>query len=227
VRSHWVAEGHPIREFRAFKSLAREHECLVDIGAAEGIFSAAFCALTGRTAWAFEPSPKMYGRLEGLIDLNRGLDIKPFNVALGTVVGLQPVRAYPDGQFGAVAESAPTTSKMTVTTLDLFCEEHDLAPDFAKIDVEGMELAVLRGGAATFRHSVRTIVLEVHGSMLLGGEPTAEVQSVLADLGFDLFDLDFKRIRDLPAYVADKPELVSNYAIVVCRKGPKSDAAAA
>ena len=217
VKSHWVTEGHPIREFRAFKAVAHQHSCLVDVGAAEGIFSAAFCALTGRTAWAFEPSPTMLGRLSGLRSLNPSFDIRASNLALGAHPGTQAVYEYLDGQFSGVTDETATTIAR-VTTLDAFCSEHGIAPDLVKIDVEGMELAVLRGGASTFRRSVETILLEVHGAMLLGGESTDDVQRELRDLGFDLFDLDFRPIRDLPAFIAAEPEIVANYAIIVCRK---------
>src|SRR4051794_15158446 len=43
VTSHWVKAAQAIKELRAFRKLAPMHACFVDIGAAEGIFSAAFC----------------------------------------------------------------------------------------------------------------------------------------------------------------------------------------
>src|SRR4051794_27856109 len=58
ITTHWVNYGHAIEELNAFKAVADDHKAFLDIGAAEGIFSAAFCALTGRRAWAFEPSPE-------------------------------------------------------------------------------------------------------------------------------------------------------------------------
>ncbi len=112
VRSHWVTSGQGIRELRAFRRIAPGHSMFLDIGAGAGIFSAAFCALTGNQACAFEPSPTMFGRLTALIDLNPSFKIAPFNLALGAVSGTQPVSSYADSQFRGIHEDERATETM-------------------------------------------------------------------------------------------------------------------
>jgi len=217
IRSHWVDYAHGVQELRAFKGLAAGHNELLDIGAAEGIYSAAFCALTGRRAWALEPSPEMYGRLRGLCDLNSSFEIETCQIAVGATAGHRAVRLYPDGQFSGVGAS--DGEAMDVTTLDEFTAERELAPDLAKIDVEGMELDVLRGGERTFRDSVQAILLEVHYDLLAQqGQSVRELQSLLADYGFSLEDLDAAPIEDLERFTQANPEPVPGYTIVVCRR---------
>jgi FkbM family methyltransferase len=218
VRSHWVDYGHGIEELGAFRRLAPDHHLLLDIGAAEGIYAAAFCALTGRRACAFEPSPEMFGRLERICHINPTLSIAPFKLALGAGVGQRSVQQYTDGQFSGVGAPA-TGHTMAVSTLDIFLDSHDLAPDFAKIDVEGMEFEVLRGGERAFRGPIRTIVLEVHYHALAQlGETTAGLQRLLEDYGFALEDLAGVEISDLDAFSRARPERIPGYTVVVARK---------
>jgi FkbM family methyltransferase len=218
VRSHWVDYGQSIKELDAFRRLAPEARVFFDIGAAEGIFSAAFCALTRNPAWAFEPSPEMFERLNALSAANPDFEIHPFNHGLGDGGVQRGVAQFADGQFsGATAEVS--TDVMAIQPLDAFVAEHGVTPDFVKIDVEGMELDVLRGGRETFRDSVTSLILEVHGHGLQQlGESVGAVDQFLIELGFVLHSLDFEPIERLEQFMADDRELVPGYTIVVCCK---------
>jgi FkbM family methyltransferase len=211
--------GHGIKELRAFRHLAPRHRVLFDVGAAEGIFSAAFCAMTGGLSKAFEPSPVMFRRLLDLRAVNRDLDIRAINTALGDTPGMLRARPYSDGQFSAVGDAGDDWSEMSVATLDDVVREDGTAPDLVKVDVEGMELAVVRGGSQTLATSVRTIFLEVHyDAMAQRGESPQDLQGALADLGFRLWSLDLVPIPDLAAYLGREREMVPGYAIVIGRK---------
>ncbi len=221
VRSHWVSSGQGIAELRAFTRVAPGHSTFLDIGAGSGIFSAAFCALTGHQAWAFEPAPVKFEALLSLIELNPGFEIEAVNVGLGGTDGNQLVTRCQAGElFRAVDESAAVTATetMPVQTLDGFVELHGLTPDLAKIDVDGMELDALRGGAETLRRTVNTLMLEVHPSLLMRGESVSDVQSLLTDLGFRLFTLDFHPISSLAEHIEADPELQGGVKNIVCRK---------
>jgi FkbM family methyltransferase len=215
VRSHWVDAGQGTPELDAFKRLAPGHATLLDIGAARGIFSAAFCALTDGHAYAFEPSPTMFEGLEALIELNPEFKITPAKIALGAVAGSQLVETH-GAQFRGVRSAEANGAAMEVETLDDFVARHDLAPDFVKIDVEGMELEVLRGGAETFSGPVEVIMLEVHPRILMKGESVSDIQVLLAGFGFSLFTLDLAPIADLDRHLRPRRGLPPRATNIVC-----------
>jgi FkbM family methyltransferase len=219
VRSHWVEYAHGILEMNAFKRLAVEHQLLLDVGAAEGIFSAAFCALTGRSAWAFEPSPDKFANLEDLRRLNPTLAIQAVNLGLDAHSGQRGFTRGADGQFSGVIQPSREAITIPVMTIDEFVAKRELAPDFVKIDVEGMELDVLRGGDQTFRECVRTIILELHYDALVRhGQATSEVQGLVECYGFHLESLEGDPIGDLARYATTHPEALPGYTVVVCRR---------
>lgn len=65
-------------------------------------------------------------------------------------------------------------------TLDSYCDQHQMVVDFMKIDVEGHELAVLKGATKTMK-GMRALMVEV-------SEDYHEVSTLLRDNEFDIFD---------------------------------------
>lgn len=217
--SHFVDRGRGTAEADAFKRLAAEHTTFLDIGAGAGLFAAAFCALTGNAAYAFEPAPANFARIRELMAANPPLAITAFNVALGARAGTQAVSApSPAGQFRGVADPDAATGTMTVDTLDGFVSTHRLEPDFAKVDVEGMELEVLRGGRHTFAASLRTVMLELHPRLLMGGASVADVEAQLRELGFQILTIELHPIPNLAEYVAARRGSAARAANIVARK---------
>ncbi|HEY4452198.1 MAG TPA: FkbM family methyltransferase [Solirubrobacteraceae bacterium] len=218
VRSHWVDHGQEMRELDAFRRLAPGHSTFLDIGAAQGIFSAAFCALTGGDAYAFEPSPSMFEELTALSGLNPQFHTTCLKFALGSVAGTQQAESH-GAQLRGVELGDGDSDRMVVETLDDFAGHRALSPDFVKIDVEGMELEVLRGGAETFSRLVEAIMLEVHPEMLMRGEAVSDVQALLERFGFKLFTLDFAPIASLASHMAGGRRLAPPSTNIVCAKG--------
>jgi FkbM family methyltransferase len=217
IESHLPDAPDASSELAVFMRLAEGHEMFLDIGAGAGVFAAVFCAVTGARAYVFEPSPEMFDRLSALLALNPGFAITPLEVALGAEAGVQAVEPH-GAQYRGVASASGDAQTMSVDTLDAFVARHALRPDFAKLDVEGMELDALRGGARTFAAHVDTLMLEVHPRILGSTDAVDRLQQLLRELGFELFTLAHESIADLTTIVHGRRGNLLRALNVVCVK---------
>jgi FkbM family methyltransferase len=221
LRTHLRGETAGASELDVFKQLASGRRAFLDIGAGSGVFTATFCALTGGRAHAFEPSPVMFGELSALIELNPELQMTVEKIALGeragTIAAEQHGRQY---RNVASAAGAEPSESMSVETLDAFVARHAIEADFAKVDVEGMELEVLRGGAKTFGESIQALMLEVHPRRLGSPQRLSELHRLLDELGFELLSLELAPIDDLAAYATGRGGGLQRAINVVGRRRP-------
>lgn len=88
------------------------------------------------------------------------------------------------------------TIQVSTTTLDQYCKQKNIELDVLKLDVQGGELNVLKGGRRQLEQSILAIVPEVHFVEEYINLPFfSEVDQYLRSLGFGLFDLELKRWR--------------------------------
>ena len=148
-----------LQEYRAFKEALRPGAVALDIGANLGCYSVLFGQWVGPTGkvFAFEPSPQTFAGLRRHISLNRlsGV-VVPVQAAVSDASGSAALSD--DGVPGTnrlicPAEAAEARRQLSVATVtvDDFCEREKIVPDLIKVDVEGLELAVLRGARRTIR----------------------------------------------------------------------------
>lgn len=124
---------------------------------------------------------------------------------------------YPPSDFFELVES----KSIDTISLDEFTENFDVAqPDFLKMDIQGAEYEVLKGGQLTLGNVVG-IFLETHLKELYVGEPLfPESHGMLTKLGFRLigceYDADFAgEIIELDlAYVRDINHLETEEKVV-------------
>ncbi len=187
-------------EMSGFLRYARGRSCLLDIGALYGDFSMIFCAMTGGTAFAIDPSPEAQGLLEKIMAVNPSLDIRPYAVALSSENGsLCMAREW----IHCVAvtdehDHQGETVQVRQATMDSFLTSLKMQPDTLKIDAEGFELDIIRGGADYLRKHQPRILRKRH----------QHVHDLVAELkasGFTIYHPDGKVIRD-PEKVLSKSE---------------------
>lgn len=146
----------------------------IDAGANVGCHALAMAAAVGEagSVLAFEPAPQSFRRLAANAALNGLPQLVPFAIALGERPGTLELASPPPGHAqhgmatfhadnlaGAVREIVRVP--VPVRTLDGVVADHALhRVDVIKVDVEGHELAVLRGAAGTLARHRPAIVFE-------------------------------------------------------------------
>ncbi|HEX5104367.1 MAG TPA: FkbM family methyltransferase [Pirellulaceae bacterium] len=110
----------------------------------------------------FEPSPKHCRALAEKVKDRSNVTVNP--CAFGNARGTAWI--YPDTE--SLVERAHSKSQpvpVTLTRLDDYCREHNIRQiDFLKIDTEGYELEVLKGGRDIVEKGTRVIQFEYGGT---------------------------------------------------------------
>ncbi len=130
---------------------------VIDAGANIGIH-AVYLSRLAKTVYAFEPVLQTFEWLQETTNLNKRTNIVPVNSALGDTVSTAQMHIFIPGKSVWNSIHIPTmptteegakpvsTQMVHITTLDAFAKYNNLDNiGFIKIDVEGHELAVLRG----------------------------------------------------------------------------------
>jgi FkbM family methyltransferase len=126
-----------------------------DVGANAGVYTHELLDVLGDSArvWAFEPSPSSFRILESKLGGTANVHLR--NLGFSDREGIGTLHAPAEGSkvaslYDTVSLSAPAplAESITLTTLDRFCSDEDIERiHFLKLDVEGHELSVLKGGA--------------------------------------------------------------------------------
>jgi len=171
----WLASEHiPLREVLSRGEywpdpswLPATGHVVVDVGANAGVFTVASADLVGPTGRvvAIEPNPVVLNRLRANVQQN-GLDdrVAVLPVAVADRAGRGFIRIDSGNSITArvhVLEPGDPVTKETVCVArldDALAEAGVKNVDILKVDVEGLELAVLDGGAATLARSQRVVV---------------------------------------------------------------------
>ncbi len=137
----------------------------LDVGSNLGIFACRIASL-GHQVHAFEPMPDTYERLVKNIESNGLGDFARANLlGIGDAEGFaefeRPVNS--PGQSRISTSGGPDVTRVPLTTLDQYVERASIPyVDFLKIDVEGMETRVIRGGRKAFEAKrIGTVLIEI------------------------------------------------------------------
>jgi FkbM family methyltransferase len=151
------------------RQAVRAGDTALDVGANFGVFTKLFSQLVGPagSVIAFEPIPKTFRTLSEGIERLHLRNVQPINRAVsdhvGTVFMTVPLfpNSWGDNLYEAHIVPNPdsrTTFAVNTVTVDSLQLSR---VDFIKIDVEGHELEVLRGGRETIAKYHPTLMVEV------------------------------------------------------------------
>jgi FkbM family methyltransferase len=155
-------------EMHVVERYLRPGMTVLDIGAHHGFYTLLAAKQVGSTGRviAFEPSPRELERLRMHLRLNHATHAEVVELALGAEEGQTQFFVVEGVESGCNSLRPPDVADprrqivVQRRTLDQVCLERSIGVvDFVKLDVEGGELDVLRGGETFFQRAPRPIVL--------------------------------------------------------------------
>jgi len=194
IYHHGLIDGRELPVENFFVQFLQEGDVCIDIGANVGFYTMLASALVGDTGkvHAFEPTPRTFAILTAnSVDKKNVVRI---NNALMETEGERNLVDYGAEKSGLntiisnenLPEEIQSNAKATVyavetITLDSYCLSHNIRPTFIKIDTEGAEEMVLKGGRKILAASRPVLVIEVQRESL------QSVVALLADLKYEAY----------------------------------------
>lgn len=157
----------------------------LDVGANVGSYTVLAAGACRAEVLAVEPHPQTCARLLANVRLNRlESQVRIENAAVGAVSGRVAISSDLDTTNHVLSDLQRAAGiEVPMTTLDELAG--DWCPFVMKIDVEGFESEVLRGGAAVLRApSLQAVVMELNGSGSKYGFDETALHTQVLDSGF-------------------------------------------
>ncbi|MBU1449324.1 FkbM family methyltransferase [Patescibacteria group bacterium] len=161
----WVTSNPPTRD-EFLSPLASELEIrekyfnpsprqvVIDVGAQYGNYTLDACSL-GAKVYAFEPNPESFEILRRNVEVNGFTNCTLLNFGLWSKTDKLLIAGY--------APHSDWRGRFRVIALDEWVELNGMTKvDFIKIDTEGAELEILKGGLNTLRRFKPKLLVEVH-----------------------------------------------------------------
>jgi len=178
---------------------------VADIGAYIGLYTVAIAKRLESTGkvYAFEPEPNNFLKLKAHIHMNRVTEkVELFNAAVTSCDRMVPFIVGRRDQSYVAAPQTNSVKLVQSVCLDSVFAKKEL--DIIKIDVEGYEEEVLRGGLNLLNdrcRSPRMIFIEVHPyAWHIIGTTSDSLILLLEECGYRTLGIDLHPVKQINAY---------------------------
>jgi len=189
VTGNIYAGLHEFEDMAFLLHFLRKEDFFADIGANVGSYTVLAAGVCKSKAIAVEPLPNTFKILKDNVFLNH-LEEKVIlkNVGIGEKNEKLFFTKSLDTMNHVAAEGDTDTLEIPVRTLDEILPE---TPALIKIDVEGFEVAVLRGASETLENpSLKALIIEINKSSERYGHKSEEVHQLLVEQDFRPFEYE-------------------------------------
>ncbi len=197
----------------------RQNDYFIDVGANIGSYTILAGAHVGSKVISFEPVPATYTKLVANIKINNIEEtVLPLNMALGGSCGIINFTDAFDTVNHVATSDEKIAIKVKVDMLDSII--NDKVPSLIKIDVEGYETEVLRGGDQTLQNeTLKAIIIELNGSGERYGYKEEDIHAKLLSYGFQPYSYQPKdrMLQKLSNYGQSNTIYLRDYDFVINR----------
>ena len=185
---YYEAEYEP-ETFAFFRENVKSGDTVLDIGGHIGLFAVVTARLVGSegTVYSFEPTPFTRSVLTEVVELNGLSDIievrsEAVSSKSGETVFFDTGDTISNANSLVKTERSKTEIPIKLISVDEFVKEKGIAPNCLKIDVEGVELDVLRGARETFLTHRPVARLGLHPPFIMqNGQSLEEIWAILEE----------------------------------------------
>lgn len=174
-------------DFDFLTRVLRYGDVVVDVGANVGFITLAAAGMVGAAGrvYAIEPNPHTFRYLRSNVLLNKYRNVALVNCAVGAVSGHVRMSDVPLDDLNRVLPDGPV--RVRLRTLDelMVDEERDIR--LLKVDVEGYEMEVFRGGPETLRRTQVVYFEAATGLARSYGWAMRDVIGHLEECGFSIY----------------------------------------
>lgn len=196
LRANKYKTKHDIGGITYINESINKGQTILDIGAHKGGYLYFILKKVGDQGkvYAFEPQFNLYTYLVRMKKLFKWDNATIEHLALSNTIG--EVTLYiPTNKVSKGSSPGATliehqersdfkvNETVKVDTLDSYCMRNDLSPDFLKIDVEGNELNIFKGGTGVLKKYKPKILVEIE-KRHIGPEQVYETIKFLESLGY-------------------------------------------
>lgn len=187
--SKWVEEHNSLIHnpslFKIVKKVIHSSSNVIEVGACIGDNTEFLTQITKMPIHSFEPHKGSYKCLAH--------NMKNKNVVCRNIALSDHVHSYevfePNDNIGMASINSGVGESNT-TTLDIYCQDNGVVPDFILCDAEGYELKILVGAFETLSKHKPILILEVNESALIAhGTSRIELFEYLDKIGYIYSDI--------------------------------------
>jgi FkbM family methyltransferase len=209
-RIYFYGEHDERYETALLKAIVRPGMTCWDIGANIGYYSCLLALAVGSAGRviAFEPARETRARLAHNVALNNLGNVEVVPCAVGAAEGVARIHYREAGLFEGTAslhelQGQAESEEVPLASVDSLVERFG-APDFLKIDVEGAQLDVWRGGRAFFSSRHPLVMAELRDSTDPG--VLAAIESIVRGYGYRIFSIrKGRRVTEAPRLAPGGP----------------------
>jgi len=209
--------------FEFYPSKITSNDIIMDVGAWNGVYTLYFSFLAyNGNVHSFEPSIKSYQHTKKLLELNRIKNVQINNYAISdkeeeiTFYERKALSCSNIRKIINTDEKIENIYNVNCKTIDDYCSGIQLAPDGIKIDVEGAELGVFKGGLQILKKHHPWIMLEYHGPWLAFDERKELFDIIINQLNYSITYMkgDDKKYTFGDTYTVD-PDIPPKERVIV------------
>ena len=178
-------------EIHFVRHLLRPGQKALDIGANYGLFSLSMARCVGSSGrvWSIEPASGTAALLKQSVALNGFDQVKVLQLALSDRLGTARLALNDNAELNELIRDANTqvpSEEVPLSTLDTLMDQHDWQGiDFVKMDAEGEEAAIVRGGRRFLEQNSPLVQFEVKA----GTQINDSLIQVFEAIGYQVYRL--------------------------------------